>query len=112
MSNKRRFRKYNGLDKYHCRIYQRLHHPFIVATVDYNYKTISGYVITTSPTHKKSYYRLFQNPNPNDSKLSYITRYRITDRWHMFSKPFNNWHLSPNDVKLIDWFEKEKQKAK
>lgn len=104
----KRFRKYHGSDKYHCRIYQRLHHPFIVAVTDCNNKTISGYVITTSPTYKKGYYKLSCNPNPKDSKASYITRYRITDKWSVFSKPFNNWHLSLDDIKLIDLFEKEK----
>lgn len=105
MSKNRRFRKYNGNDKYHFRVYQKLRHPFLVTEVDYENHTISGYVITSSPTYKKAYYRLNKNPMPNDNRISYITSYRITDKWSLFSKPYTHWHLNSKDEMTIDIFE-------
>lgn len=101
-----RFRAYHGTDKYHFRVYQKLKHPFLVTEVNYKNCTISGYVLTSSPTTKKTYYRLSKNPMPNDSRITYVTSYRVTDRWSLFSKPYNRWHLDSKDESLIDIFEK------
>ncbi len=104
-----KFKPYKGSDKYHFRIYKRIKHPFIVVEVNEPFKRISGYVITTSPTFRKKYSILSKNPNPNCKASSFVTSYRITDKFSCFSKPYNNWHLSPKDEKLIDSFEKYKK---
>lgn len=110
MSNNRRFRKYNGKDKYHFRFYKKFNHPFIVVYDDEVNKILSGYVLTTSPTFRKGYYQLSKNPNPNNPKRTYVTTYRVSDKYSCFSKPYNNWHLSDKDVSLIDYFEQRRKK--
>ena len=103
-----RFKPYHGKDKYHFRIYKRVKHPFIVVEINETHRTISGYVITTSPTSRKKYLLLSKNPNPNDFKKSFVTTYRITDKFSCFSKPYNNWHLAKKDEDLIDSIERYK----
>lgn len=104
-----KFKPYCGNDKYHFRIYKRIRHPFIVVEVNELHRTISGYVITTSPTSGKKYHLLSKNPNPNDSKQSFVATYRTTAKISLFSKPYNNWHLSSADKALIDSIEEYKK---
>ena len=118
-----RYRKYNGSDKYHFRVYKKsIGHPFIVVAVsektDENGKTlISGYMMTHSLTRVSDkpglYKRLKKNPNPSDDRLSFINKYRIDDiPANYFSKPYNNWHLSKEDEELIDSLERDNNKQK
>ena len=111
------FKKYKGNDKYHFRVYKKsIGHPFIVVTVseqiDDNGKIlISGYMITHSLNRvidkPKSYRRLKNNPNPSDERISFINVFRISDvPSNSFSRPYNNWHLSKEDERLIDALEK------
>ena len=116
-----RYKKYNGTDKYHFRVYKRsIGHPFIVVAVserlDENGRIlISGYMITHSLNRvidkPKSYRRLKKNPNPTDERLSFVYKYRITDiPANNFSKPYTNWHLSNEDELLIDALERSYKK--
>jgi len=112
-----RYKKYNGKDKYHFRVYKKsLGHPFIVVAVsekmDKNGKVlISGYVVTHSLVRASEkpdvYKRLKKNPNPNDDRISFVNKFRINDiPANNFSKPYTNWHLSEEDEQLIDSLEK------
>ena len=116
-----RYKKYNGSDKYHFRVYKRsIGHPFIVVTVsetiDENGNVvISGYIMTHSlervSERPGAYRRLKKNPNPNDDRLSFVNRFRINDiPANSFSKPYSNWHLSKEDEMLIDSLEKKNKK--
>ena len=112
------YKKYKGNDKYHFRFYRTsLYHPFIVVAVTEE-KTengkilISGYMMTTSITRAMekpgTYKRLKENPNPNDDKVSFVNKYRITDvPANCFTKPHPSWHLSIEDEKLVDALEKK-----
>ena len=111
-----RFRKYNGADKYHFRFYRTsIYHPFIVVAVteekDENGKIlISGYLMTTSLARALdkpgAYKRLKRNPNPNDDKVRFVNKYRITDiPANCFTKPHPSRHLSKEDEKMIDALE-------
>ena len=52
------------------------------------------------------------NPNPNDDADSYLCIRRVSQvEASAFSKPYNNWHLSDEDEKLIDKLE-EKHSSK
>lgn len=101
-----KFKPYRGKDKYHIRIYRGMIHPFIVTKIDFKGGTISGFLLTHKPVCKRGFYRLHKNPNSNDSKTSYMQRCLITDVISMFSDPRNNWHLSPEDEKLVNEQEK------
>lgn len=110
------FKNYNGKDKYHFRVYKRgKTHPFIVAVVEQieiNGKIyLSGYMFTHSVIRVLSkpneYIKMESNPNPNDDSDSYVCIKRVTRiESNKFSKPYNNWHLSEEDEKLIDELEK------
>ena len=116
-----KYKKYNGEDKYHFRIYKKsIGHPFIVVAVlerlDQSGKIlISGYMVTHSIQRvmdkPKSYKRLRTNPNPSDSRISFVNKYRINDiPANNFSKPYSKWHLSKEDEMLIDTLEKNYNK--
>lgn len=48
------------------------------------------------------------NPNPNDDPDAYLCIRRVSQvESNLFSKPYNNWHLSEQDEKLIDNLEKQ-----
>ena len=117
------FKKYNGQDKYHFRIYKRsVLHPFIVVAVSENIEengeiTISGYIVTHSLNRVFNkpgvYEKLKKNPNPNDSKPSFVNRYRVNDiPANRFSKPYTRWHLAKEDEELIDKFEQKYRNKK
>ena len=112
------YKKYQGTDKYHFRFYRKaIFHPFIVVAVteekEVNGKVlISGYMMTTSLLRAMekpgAYKRLQTNPNPNDDKVSFVNKYRVTDiPASCFTKPHPSWHLSNKDEKMIDAFEKK-----
>ena len=114
-----RFKKYNGTDKYHFRVYKKNGlHPFVVAmiteekTANRHY-LISGYMITHDfrkvKKHPHSYLCLFHNPNPNDNAPCYLHMKRFESiKDSCFSKPYPNWHLSKIDEELIDKLERRK----
>ena len=109
------FKKYTGKDKYHFRIFKKGNdHPFIVAVVEEKEIDgkiyISGYMTTHSILRviKKpnDYLRMSSNPNPNDDADSFLCIRRVSNmESSAFSKPYNNWHLSEEDEKLIDELE-------
>lgn len=116
-----RFRKYNGKDKYHFRYYRTsIFHPFIVVAVTETTTKegqilISGYLMTTSLQRAAekpwSYERLKHNPNPKDTKISFVNKFRISDiPSNRFTKPYTGWHLSKEDELLIDGLEKRFKK--
>ena len=118
-----RYKKYKGNDKYHFRVYRTsVFHPFIVVmvdeTIDKNGRVlISGYMMTTSLTRvidkPGSYKRLKKNPNPNDNKISFVNKFRISNiPANKFSKPYTSWHLSKEDELIIDSFERNYQNKK
>lgn len=111
-----RYKKYNGPDKYHFRVYKTsIGHPFIVVAIteernENGKRFISGYMMTTSLQRvlekPNSYKRLSTNPNPNDKGPSFVNKFRLTDiPANKFSKPYAKWHLSRSDERLIDAFE-------
>ncbi len=113
-----RYKKYKGPDKYHFRFYKKsIFHPFIVVAIteekEENGKLfISGYMMTTSLVRAMDkpgcYKRLRKNPNPNDEKPSFVNKYRVSDiPAHCFTKPHPSWHLSKDDEKMIDAFERK-----
>ena len=115
------FKKYNGPDKYHFRFYKKsIFHPFIVVAVteekDENGQIlISGYMMTTSILRAMdkpgTYRRLRVNPNPSDDKISFVNKYRVSDvPSYCFTKPHPSWHLSEEDEKMIDAFERKYKK--
>ena len=109
------FKKYCGPDKYHFRVYKRgKAHPFIVAVVEEQETNdkiyISGYMFTHSIlrvlSKPNNYVKMESNPNPNDDSDSYLCITRVSNiESSLFSKPYNNWHLSEEDEKLIDELE-------
>ena len=111
------FKNYTGSDKYHFRIFKKgKSHPFIVAVVEEKEVEgkiyISGYMFTHSILRvlnkPNDYVKMESNPNPNDDTDSYLCIRRVSDiESNAFSKPYNNWHLSPADEKLIDELEKK-----
>ncbi len=110
------FRKYNGIDKYHFRIYKRgKSHPFIVAVVEEKEENgkilISGYMFTHSilrVIERPNDYIRITNPNPYDDAESYVCIQRINSLDSaFFSKPYTGWHLSKEDEKLIDGLEEK-----
>ena len=111
-----RYKKYSGNDKYHFRFYRvSKYHPFIVVAIteekdDNGHIYISGYMMTTSIERAMekpgTYKRLKNNPNPNDEKVSFVNKYRISDiPANCFTKPHPSWHLSKEDEALIDALE-------
>ena len=115
------FKSYNGPDKYHFRVYKKgKGHPFIVAVVEEieidGKIYISGYMFTHSILRilnkPNDYVKMEKNPNPNDDADSYLCIRRVSQvEARAFSKPYNNWHLSDEDEKLIDKLE-EKHSSK
>ena len=117
------FKKYNGPDKYHFRIYRTsIFHPFIVVAVSEEKNEdgkllISGYMMTTSLirvlSKPSSYYILHKNPNPNDDGVIFVNKYRLTNiPAHRFTKPYGSWHLSKEDELVIDSLEEKYRKNK
>ena len=111
------FKSYTGSDKYHFRIYKHgKSHPFVVAVVEeveVNGKFyISGYMFTHSVlrvlNRPNDYVKMAANPNPNDDADSFLCIRRVSNiEANAFSKPYNNWHLSEDDEKLIDELEEK-----
>ena len=112
-----KFKKYNGSDRFHFRIYKRNgHHPFVVVMVteeamENGHYLISGYMITHDlakmKKKPKSYVKLNKNPNPNDDGDCFIFIKRISGiKDSRFSRPYNNWHLSKEDEDFIVELEK------
>lgn len=67
--------------------------------------THSVYRVLSKPN---DYVKMDSNPNPNDDMDSYLCIRRVTRvEANAFSKPYNNWHLSEEDEKLIDDLEKQ-----
>jgi len=55
------------------------------------------------------YRQMERNPNPNDTKPSFLCLTRFTNiKSNKFSKPYQSWHLSKNDEQTIEKLEKEK----
>ena len=115
-----KFKKYQGDDKYHFRIYKRNgQHPFVVVMITEekeinNHFLISGYMITHSLAkalkRPKSYIKLSKNPNPNDNSDCFLCTKRISSiKDSRFSKPYNNWHLAKEDEELITSLESTKK---
>ena len=113
------FKKYNGPDKYHFRVYKRNgHHPFVVVMItsiknNEGHFLLSGYMITHDIKkmldYPSSYVQLSHNPNPKDESPAYLCVVRIDNiPQKFFSKPFSNWHLSKEDEMVIDALEKKK----
>ena len=113
-----KFQKYNGPDKYHFRFFRkRGRHPFVVVAVETvienNKHYLSGYMITHDVKKKldypKRYIQLSQNPNPKDIEPAFLCTTRINNLpQKLFSKPYKHWHLSEDDLLLIDELEKKK----
>lgn len=111
-----KYKKYNGKDKYHFRVYKRYgHHPFVVVMVSETTIegriVLSGYLITHDIKkildYPNNYKQLKTNPNKNDLKPAYICLTRLENiDITLFSKPYTNWHLSKEDEMLIDELEK------
>ena len=112
------FKEYKGPDKYHFRFYKKsIFHPFIVVAVTEERNEngqiyLSGYLLTTSILRAMdkpaTYRRLKLNPNPNDDKVSFVNRHRVSDiPSSFFTKPHPSWHLSKEDEKMIDSFERK-----
>ena len=111
------YKKYKGTDKYHFRFYKKsIFHPFIVVAIteekiENGKALISGYMMTTSLQRAMdkpgTYKRLRKNPNPNDDKISFVNKYRVSDvPASCFTKPHPSWHLSKDDERLIDSLER------
>ena len=102
-----RYRKYNGHHKYHHRKYLKSNHHVIVTYSD-KIKT-EGFNMTTSPKVNQMwrYIELDKNPNPKDSRKSYVEKFKISKSSRLFSKPYNSWYLDDNDVKKIDKLNKK-----
>lgn len=116
-----RYKRYSGGDKYHFRFFKKaIFHPFIVVAVTEEKELngqvlISGYMMTTSLSRAMDkpgcYKRLKENPNPNDDKLSFVNKYRVSDiPASYFTKPHPSWHLCKEDEQLIDALEKKYSK--
>lgn len=112
-----KFKKYNGNDRYHFRIYKKNgQHPFVVVMVteeaiEGDHYLISGYMLTHDVNkmkkRPKSYVKLNINPNPNDNGDCFIFLKRFSNiKDSKFSKPYNNWHLSKEDEEFIKELER------
>ena len=95
-------------------------HPFVVVavetTTDGIRRYLSGYMITHDIKkiidYPKKYTRLKENPNPKDIEPAYLCNVRINNLpQKMFSKPYKNWHLCEEDIRLIDKLEKKKKSS-
>jgi hypothetical protein len=116
-----KYKKYNGTDKYHFRFYRiNGQHPFLVVLVETKNENgkhyFSGYIITHDITKKiqypNKYVQLHNNPNPKDEAPSYLCKIRLEGiPEKMISKPFNNWHLSKEDEKMVDKLEEKKKSS-
>lgn len=114
------FKRYNGPDKYHIRIYKHsMGHPFVVVAVKEEIIDgkfyIDGYMMTHSIDRfinkPGSYERLKVNPNPKDDRPAFINKFKVFDLpANRFSKPYSSWHLSKIDEALIERLEKRKRK--
>lgn len=104
-----KYKKYNGKDKYHFRHNKKVGHPALITKSD-SRKT-EGYNMTTSPNRKRmrNYRELKPNPNQNSGKKTYLRFGKFNENSNMFSKPYNNWHLSNRDKIFIDSLEKRKK---
>lgn len=64
--------------------------------------------LTHSPkTYKVKNYKLSRNPNPKDSKDSYVRPFATLDKKSKFSKPKKTWSLSKKDKKLMNKIKKK-----
>lgn len=114
-----KYKKYNGLDKYHFRVYKAsMGHPFIVVAVKEEIIdgkiTIDGYLMTHSLERvcdkPGTYQRLKTNPNPRDNRPAFINKFKVYNLpANKFSKPYTSWHLSKKDEEMIDRLEKRKK---
>lgn len=114
------FKKYNGPDKYHFRVYKRNgHHPFVVVMItsiknNEGHFLLSGYMITHDfqkvLEYPSKYRRMKNNPNKNDDSPAYLCITRFEDlKDSLFSKPYSNWHLSKEDEEFVSELEKKKK---
>ncbi|MCQ3035308.1 MAG: hypothetical protein MJ248_03735 [Bacilli bacterium] len=107
-----RFKKYNGPDKYHFRVYKvSIGHPCLIVAVKEEKLDgkiyLDGYLITHSFERfldkPNVYIQLHTNPNSKDDRTCFINRHKIRNiPSSRFSKPYSSWHLSKIDEKLID----------
>ena len=109
------FKRYKGSDKYHIRVRKRTGHPSIITSEDGNY--LLGYDTTTSykkyRSHRRYYHKLeskLTKKNEIENKDSYVYKTRMRGKKNGFSKPYNNSHLTPNDVSYIDFLESRYKK--
>ena len=59
---------------------------------------------------KRNNFRLKVNPNPNDKRDSYLRKQVIEDFKFKFSKAFNNYHLSNEDIDELKKFLDKKKR--
>ena len=84
-------------------------HPQVI--INANRTKFSSLGITHSAgSHKHRNKRLKKNPNPLDKKQSYLNRHIIEDFKFNYSKAFQNYQLSNEDInELIKFLESKKK---
>lgn len=97
---------------YSVRKRRKTRHPQII--VDANRTKFKSVTLTHSKTKDKKYptktnVELPDNPDLNDDRVSYFARRIITDFKFNYSKEFQNYKLSDQDIKVIIEFLKSKK---
>ena len=92
---------------YSIRNKKKAKHPFIIVGV--NKIKFKAMGITYSKRSGQNNLRLINNPNKDDKEPSYLKRQVIEDFKFNFSKAFNNYKLSNEDIDLIiDYLNKKR----
>lgn len=102
------YKPYKGSQRYHARISKKqVNHPVVISDVDLKNNKMSGYQMTTSKAKTKSrtnFVKMKKNPNPNDSKDSFVDMNRTSYSIENYSRPFNNWDFAEDDINMFDTF--------
>ena len=85
-------------------------HPQVI--VDANRTKFKSMTLTHTKGRKRHWnIKLSKNPNPNDKKDSYVSKKVLEDFKFNFSKAFNNYNISNEDIDmLIAYLESKKKK--
>ena len=85
------------------------YHPSI--EIDYDSKSWKNLELTQSPTKKKKYIELIDNPNPNSKKKSFVRKYIRNDPIRTRGELLKKYRLSEEDLQQIEKFLSEHKKS-
>lgn len=86
-------------------------HPQLIVGAD-RYRFDSMQLTHSSTNSRRNNFVLYDNPDPNDTKPSYLRKDIKNDYKFNYSKAFRNYNLSSRDYNRVDNYLKQKKKKR